>query len=136
MNKVFLIGNLTHDPELAETAAGISVCRFSIAVNRRSSDGERKADFYNVTAWRGLGETIARYARKGNKLAVCGNIELREYEDREGIKRTAIDIIAQDAEFLTPKPQEDNGPTNEPTRARNAAQGKLQPIDDDGDIPF
>lgn len=106
MNKVFLIGNLTHDPELTETAAGISVCRFSIAVNRRK-DGEQVADFYNVTAWRGLGETVARYARKGNKLAVVGNIELREYEDREGITRTAIDIIAQDVEFLTPKPQED-----------------------------
>lgn len=104
MNKVFLIGNLTRDPELTETQSGISVCRFSIAVNRRSSDGDQKADFYNVTAWRGLGETVARYSRKGNKLAVSGNIELREYEDREGVKRTAIDIIAQDIEFLTPKP--------------------------------
>lgn len=131
MNKVFLIGNLTRDPELSETAAGVSVCRFSIAVNRRSSDGERKADFYNVTAWRGLGETVARYAQKGNKLAVCGNIELREYEDREGIKRTAIDIIAQDVEFLTPKPQEESAPAH--TDKKKPA---LQSFDDDGDIPF
>ena len=79
MNKVFLIGNLTRDPELSETQSGVAVCRFGIAVNRRSgtSDGERKADFYNVTAWRGLGETVARYAKKGNKVAVIGNIELR-----------------------------------------------------------
>lgn len=131
MNKVFLIGNLTHDPELTETQSGISVCRFSIAVNRRSADGERKADFYNVTAWRGLGETVARYAQKGNKLAVCGNIELREYEDREGVKRTAIDIIAQDIEFLTPKPQEESAPAH--TERKKPA---LQSFDDDNDIPF
>lgn len=131
MNKVFFIGYLTRDPELSETATGVSVCRFSIAVNRRSSDGERKADFYNVTAWRGLGETVARYAQKGNKLAVCGNIELREYEDREGIKRTAIDIIAQDVEFLTPKPQDESAPVH--TDKKKPA---LQSFDDDSDIPF
>lgn len=131
MNRVFLIGNLTHDPELTETQSGISVCRFSIAVNRRSSDGERKADFFNVTAWRGLGETVARYAQKGNKLAVCGNIELREYEDREGVKRTAIDIIAQDIEFLTPKPQEESAPAHSERK-----KPALQSFDDDNDIPF
>lgn len=102
MNKVFLTGNLTHAPELSETAAGTPVCRFSIAVNRRVND-EQVADFYNVTAWRGLGETIARYASKGKKVAVIGNIELRNYEDRDGVKRTAIEIIAQDVEFLSPK---------------------------------
>lgn len=135
MNKVFLIGNLTRDPELTETQSGISVCRFSIAVNRRSS-GEQTTDFYNITAWRGLGETVAKYARKGNKIAVSGNIELRTYEDNEGIKRTAIDIIVQDVEFLTPKPQEDGGASNTTQRERNAAQAKLQPLDDYGDIPF
>lgn len=131
MNKVFLTGNLTHDPELTETAAGIAVCRFSIAVNRRTSDGERKADFYKVTAWRGLGETVARYARKGNKLAVVGNIELRTYEDRDGIERMSVDIIAQDVEFLTPKPQEESAPAHTERK-----KPSLQAFDDDGDIPF
>ena len=135
MNKVFLIGNLTHDPELTETAAGIAVCRFSIAVNRRTSDGECKADFYKVTAWRGLGETVARYARKGNKLAVVGNIELRTYEDRDGIERMSVDIIAQDVEFLTPKPQEDSRPSNEPTETNRARRPQLDEFYD-GDIPF
>lgn len=131
MNKIFLTGNLTHDPELTETQSGVSVCRFSIAVNRRASNGDQKADFYNVTAWRGLGETVARYSRKGNKLAVSGNIELREYEDREGIKRTAIDIIAQDVEFLTPKPQEESAPAHSERK-----KPALQSFDDDNDIPF
>ena len=62
MNKVFLIGNLTRDPELSETTSGVSLCRFAIAVNRNygGSDGERKTDFFNVVAWRGLAETVAR----------------------------------------------------------------------------
>ncbi len=125
MNKVFLIGNLKRDPELTETANGVSVCRFTIAVNRRSA-GESVTDFYNCTAWRGLGETVERYAKKGNKVAVSGNIELRNYEDSQGIKRTAIDIIAQDVDFLTPKQSEDEE-NKRPT---------LQPFDDDSDIPF
>ena len=100
MNKVFLIGNLTRDPELSETASGVALCRFSIAVNRNygSADGERKTDFFNCVAWRGLGETVARYAKKGNKVAVSGSIELRNYEDSQGVKRTGVDIVAQDVE--------------------------------------
>lgn len=141
MNKVFLIGNLTRDPELTETQSGVSVCRFGIAVNRRSGspDGERKADFYNVTAWRGLGETVSRYAKKGNKVAVLGNIELRTYEDRDGVERTAVDIIAQDVEFLTPKgASEDMGDYTAPAPAARTERKKpsLQSFDDDGDIPF
>lgn len=126
MNKVFLIGNLTRDPELTETANGVKICRFAIAVNRNYSNanGERKTDFFNCTAWRGLGENIARYVHKGDKVAVSGSIELRNYEDSEGIKRMGVDIAARDVEFLTYK---------------TADEGKtpaLQPLDEDGDIPF
>lgn len=131
MNKVFLIGNLTRDPELSETPSGVSVCKFSIAVNRRTN-GDPKTDFYNITAWRGLGETVAKYAKKGNKIAVCGNIELREYEDREGHKRTAIDIIAQDIEFLTPKGEQ----TAEPEPVKPSSRLIPEPVDDESDIPF
>lgn len=79
MNKVFLIGNLTRDSELSETPSGVSVCRFSIAVNRNytNSDGERQTDYFNVTAWRGLGESVARFCNKGNKVAVTGNVQIR-----------------------------------------------------------
>ena len=129
MNKVFLIGNLTRDPEVTETSGGVKICRFGLAVNRRSSGGEA-TDFYNCTAWRGLGEAVARYARKGNKVAVSGNIELRNYEDAQGVKRTGIDIIAQDVEFLTPKPGAGNGDGN------GSEKPQLQAFDDDGDIPF
>lgn len=142
MNKVFLIGNLTRDPELTETSGGISICRFAIAVNRNysGSDGERKTDFFNITAWRGLGETVARYAHKGNKVAVSGSIELRNYEDSQGVKRTSVDIIAQDVEFLSPRGSNDNSGYESDAPASPAGGSKkkptLQSFDDDSDIPF
>ena len=139
MNKVYLIGNLTRDPELSETPSGVAMCRFSIAVNRNysSGDSERQTDFFNCTAWRSTAETVARYTKKGNKVAVTGSIQLRNYEDNQGVKRTAVDIIVQDVEFLTPKSE---GGEFDDEAPRSAAQPKkkpsLRPMDDDGDIPF
>ena len=140
MNKVFLIGNLTRDPELSETTSGVSLCRFSIAVNRSYSGagGERQTDFFNCVAWRGLGENVARYAKKGNKVAVSGSIELRNYEDNQGVRRTAIDVIAQDVEFLSPRGgdgSEQDAPATS-SGNRGARKPALQSFDDDGDIPF
>ena len=136
MNKVFLIGNLTRDPELTETTSGVALCRFSIAVNRNygSADGERKTDFFNVVAWRGLGETVARFAKKGNKVAVSGSIELRNYEDSQGVKRTGVDIVAQDVEFLTPKGSGDG--FAEVSSSTEGGKKTLQAFDDDGEMPF
>ncbi len=140
MNKVFLIGNLTRDPELTETSSGIPVCHFAIAVNRNyaSGDSERQTDFFNCTAWRGQAETIARYTKKGNKVAVSGSIQLRNYEDNQGVKRTAVDIIVQDVEFLTPKTNGDSFDEALETPRASAPRKKptLQAMDDDGDIPF
>ena len=131
MTKVFLIGNLTRDPELTETAAGVPVCRFSVAVNRRA-DGEQTADFYSVTAWRKTAEAIARYTKKGNKIAVYGDLQIRQYEDRSGIKRTSVEVNAQDAEFLTPRRDDENlAPA-----LGDARKPALETFDDDGDIPF
>ena len=139
MNKVFLIGNLTRDPELRETASGVPMCRFAIAVTRpySSQDGERQTDFFECTAWRGLGETIARFTKKGNKVAVVGHIQIRNYEDNQGAKRTAVDVIVQDCEFLTPK-DNSNGFDDVADAPRASAKKKptLQPMDDDSDIPF
>ncbi len=128
MNKVFLIGNLTRDPELFETSSGIKACSITIAVNRSytASDGERKTDFFNIVAWRGLGESVAKYVKKGSKIAVSGSIELRNYEDSQGIKRVGVDIVANDIEFLTTKTNREDTEVNT----------KLQPFDDDSDIPF
>lgn len=128
MNQVNLIGNLTRDPEITETSGGVKVCRFAIAVNRnyKGSDGERKTDYFNCVAWRGLAETVAKYTKKGNKIRITGSIETRVYEDSQGVKRTGVDIVAQDVEFLTAKSSAED----------DAASKHLQPINDDTDIPF
>ena len=140
MNKVFLIGNLTRDPELTETASGVPVCHFAIAVNRNysSQDSERQTDFFNCTAWRATAETIARYTKKGNKVAVGGSIQLRNYEDNQGVKRTAVDIIVQDIEFLTPRAADGFDEVADAPRASAAPKKKptLQAMDDDSEIPF
>lgn len=140
MNKVFLIGNLTRDPESSETSSGVSVCHFAIAVNRSytSSDGERQTDFFNVTAWRGLADTVARYCKKGSKVAVSGSIQIRNYEDNQGNKRTAVDIIAQDVEFLSQRNQNQGDDFYDAPAPQAAPKKKpaLESFDDDGDIPF
>lgn len=134
MNRIWLIGNLTRDPELSETNSGISVCRFSIAVQRRfsSNDGERQPDFFNVTAWRGVAENVAKYCKKGNKVAVSGSVQVRQYEANDGTKRTAFDIVAEEVEFLTPK-------ANDEAREQGTQKKKkpaLEDFDDDWDCPF
>lgn len=140
MNKVFLIGNLTRDPELRETPSGVPMCRFAIAVQRpySSQEGERQVDFFECTAWRGLGETVARYTKKGKKVAVSGSIQIRNYEDNQGVKRTAVDIIAQDVEFLSPKDNGDSFDEIDEAPRQSAPKRKpvLQAMDDDSDIPF
>lgn len=141
MNKVFLIGNLTRDPELSETPSGVSLCRFGIAINRRSSGGEQTTDFYNVTAFRGLAETIAKHKKKGDKVAILGDIQLRNYEDNQGVRRTAVDVIAQDVEFLSQKNANSGDDFyDSPAPSTGAAPAKKKPalesFDDDGDIPF
>lgn len=139
MNKVFLIGNLTRDPELTETSGGVSVCHFAIAVNRSysSSDGERQTDFFNVTAWRGLADTVAKFTKKGTKVAVSGSIQIRNYEDNNGNKRTAVDIIAQDVEFLSQRDRNQGEDFYDaPSSSAPKKKPALEAFDDDGDIPF
>lgn len=105
MNKVILIGNLSKEPELSETANGTAFCRFGIAVNSpyRDSDGERKADFFNIIVWGAVAENCGRYLSKGSKVAIVGRLQNRSYEDKDGNKRYVTDIVAEEVEFLTPK---------------------------------
>lgn len=108
MNKVFLIGNLTKDPEMRSTQSGVAVCNFSIAVNRRFRNpqtGQQETDFLNVIAWRQLAELCGKYLAKGRKVAVTGSIQTRQYEAKDGSKRTAWDIVADEVEFLSQNQQ-------------------------------
>ena len=103
MNKVVLIGNLTRDVESGETKSGMRFANFSLAVNRRrKADGEQETDYFNVTAWGKLGELCSQYLAKGRKAAVEGRIQTRSYE-KDGQKRMAWDVIAENVEFLSPR---------------------------------
>lgn len=107
MNKLTIIGNLTHDPETRTTSAGVGVTSFTVAVDRRFKDanGEKKTDFFRVSAWRQLGEVCAQYLAKGRKVAVVGEIQPRTYEAKDGTTKMSLDIQADEVEFLTPKSQ-------------------------------
>ena len=137
MQKFFAIGNLTRDPDLSQTNSGVSICRFTIAVNRPYADGngERQTDFFNCTAWRGLADSIARYCKKGGKVAVVGSIQIRNYEDNQGIQRTAVDVVVQDCEFLTSPKREggDNAQDRAPQHQAPARKVQMSTFDDDGE---
>jgi len=138
MNKVYLIGNLTRDPEISTTTSGISVCRMSIAVSRRFSNAEggRDTDFFNVTAWRGTADNCAKFLKKGNKIAVSGSIQTRNYEKADGTKGFSVDIVADEVEFLSSRNDGTNdGNTEGGMGMGGAPVNGLQPIDDDN-LPF
>ena len=101
-NKVILIGNMTADPELKQTTAGVSVCTFSIAVNRRytkAEQGQQTVDFINIVAWRQNAEFASRYFKKGNSVLVCGQLQTRTWTDPQGQKRYATDVVADEVSF-------------------------------------
>ena len=111
LNKVVLCGRLTADPELKQTQGGVSVVSFTLAVNRRyqskNADGsaaaQQQADFISVVAWRQTAEFISRYFRKGSALCVTGSIQTRSWQDQQGQKRYATEVVADEAMFVDSK---------------------------------
>ena len=99
-NRVILAGNLTRDPELRFTNDGIPVCSFGLAVNRRRSKSE-EVDFFDVSAWRELGETVANYKKKGDPILVEGRLQYRTWEAQDGSKRSKVDVVADNVQFLS-----------------------------------
>lgn len=136
MNKVMLTGRLTRDPEFTTTANGISVCKFSLAVDRKftNENGEKEADFINIVAWRGLADNCNKYLRKGNKVCVTGVIQTRTYDAQDGTKRYITEVIAEDVEFLSPKTENDGKPKTESQEKQEIMQ-KFEPIESDI-LPF
>ena len=139
MNKITLIGNLTHDPEVRSTPNGVTVCTFTIAVNRRFAQqgGEKATDFFRINAWRQLGENCARYLAKGRKVAVVGELQARTYEGKDGATRMSLDVSADEVEFLTPRSQDEGSGYSAPSQ-NNAAPQDLAGFTDiqSDDIPF
>ncbi|MEG0894138.1 MAG: single-stranded DNA-binding protein [Oscillospiraceae bacterium] len=151
LNKVILMGRLTADPEHKTTPSGTSVTTFSIAVERNYADkatNTRAADFINIVAWRGTADLICKYFSKGRLIALEGSIQTRNYEDKNGNKRTAFEVIADQVYFTGeksdnnqnrassipfPPPQE----FNEPKTGTSFSVGDFEEIDtDDSDLPF
>ena len=113
MNKVFLIGRLTRDPELRYTGSNTPVATFSIAINRNftNSQGEREADFINIVVWRKQAENVKNYLQQGSQVAIDGRIQTRNYEDKEGQKRYVTEVVADNVEFLGSKNSANNSNT-------------------------
>ena len=104
MNKCFIVGNLTRDPDSRVTSRGINVTSFSVAVNRRRrTEGQPEAEYFRVTAWRGLAENCAKSLAKGRKVAVTGAVSVSTYQGNDGMVRASLELTADDVEFLTPK---------------------------------
>ena len=149
-NKVILIGNMTADPQLRQTASGLSVCSFSIAVNRRTGkadQGQQNVDFFNIVAWRQQAEFVSRYFKKGNPILVCGQLQNRTWTDNQGQKRYATEIQADEVSFVASDAQSGNatsapaGSTYTPEAygapAFSSTPGaNFEEIPNDGDLPF
>ena len=102
-NKVILMGNMTADPELKQTQSGLSVCSFSIAVQRRfakADQSQQTVDFINVVTWRQQAEFVSRYFKKGSNILVCGQLQTRTWNDNQGQKRYATEVVADEVSFV------------------------------------
>lgn len=128
INNVTLMGRLTADPELRTTTGGNSVTSFTVAVDRNYKNGdERQADFINCVAWRGTADFVSTYFKKGQMIALQGRIETRNYEDKNGNKRTAVEVIADNVSFCGGKVEQKEEPKEYPVELD---------VDPFGDLPF
>jgi single-strand DNA-binding protein len=142
-NRVVLAGNLTRDPELRFTNDGIPVCSFGLAVNRVRSRSE-EVDFFDISAWRELGETIANYKKKGDPILLEGRLQYRTWEAQDGSKRSKVDVVADNVQFLGGRSDPDDGASSGggggQARRGGGRGGQREEVDineeDFEDIPF
>ncbi len=136
INKVILVGRIVRDPELRYTPGGSAVVSFSIANKRiyiKNNEKQEMVSFFNCVAWGKLAETVANYCKKGQQLALEGRLQQRSWEDKDGNKRSTVEIVADTLQFLGGKPQ-----TDAPEAIANEESVDIsadQPFADD-DIPF
>ncbi len=157
-NKATIAGRLTADPELKQTASGLSACTFTVAVNRKySKDGKQEADFINCQAWRQTAEFICKYFTKGASICVTGAIQTRSWDDSNGQKRYATEIVVDEAYFVDGKNDNATESKNEPAVSVpnpsqwgngsytpsaytqpgfNASTPQFEEIPNDSDLPF
>lgn len=154
MNKVFLLGRLTADPELRQTASNVAVASFTVAVNRpfNRNAAERQADFIDCVAWRNSAEFVSKYFTKGKPILVEGRLQVRSYEDKQGVKRRAYEVVCDNVNFVEgasrsegasgsfPAPAADpsapNIPANTGVAYSSGDVGDFQEVDSYDDLPF
>ena len=155
LNHIVLMGRLTRDPELRNTASNIAVATFRIAVDRdygRGENGEKQTDFIDVVAWRQTGEFVSRNFTKGSMAVVSGRLQMRDWTDRDGNKRTSAEVVADNVYFGDSRRRDDG---DQPSRSANSSAGRggfqdsysrssgpaqsgpfEDLTDDDGELPF
>lgn len=149
MNKVILMGRLTRTPELRQTAGGVQVCSFSVAVNRRfAKEGQQNADFINCTAWRQQAEFICKYFQQGSMIAVVGSLQSRSWENQEGKRQYSTDVVVDEVYFTGSKresgtePAGDSFNMTQPMPSADSALGDLDSMGfqtvegSEDDLPF
>ena len=135
-NKVILIGNMTSDPELKQSASGVSVCSFNIAVNRKmAKNGE--VDFFSIVAWRQQAEFVSNYFKKGQAILVCGQLQTRSWTDKQGNKRTTVEVVADEVSFVGNKESSTEAKAQPyiPSAYTSNSQN-FEEIPNDGGLPF
>ncbi len=150
-NKAILVGRLTADPELKQTTSGISVCSFSIACDRpfSSKSGEKQTDFINIVAWRQNAEFISKYFSKGRAIGIDGSIQTRNYEDKNGNRRTAVEVVVDRAFFVESKNASSSAPSAasapsfghpsapaDPVSYSSGSFSDFEEIEGEDDLPF
>ncbi len=142
-NKVILMGNLTRDVEVRTTASGQSVANFSLAVSRswRGQDGQQQdqTSFINCVAWGKVGEIIAQYVKKGAPLLVSGRLDQRSYEDKDGNKRQAVEVVVEDFNFVGGRNDSDSassGANSAPSNSQSRNKSQDVVIEDIDDKPI
>lgn len=147
LNKVVIAGRMTADPELKQTSSGVAVLSFTVAVNRsyvsrNGEQNERQADFINVVAWRTTAEFISKYFRKGSAICVTGRLQVRSWDDNNGNKRYATEVVADEAMFVESKGSETGGASYAdayiaPSYSSNAGTApNFEELSTDDDLPF
>lgn len=150
LNKVVLAGRITADPELKQTLSGLSYLNFTVAVNRsyvskNNEQAERQADFINVVAWRQTAEFISKYFRKGSAICVTGSIQTRSWNDNNGNKRYATEVVADEAMFVESRNSDTSGAQSFTTDAYGSAPSyssnvgtapNFEEHNTDDDLPF
>lgn len=139
LNVVALMGRLVADPQLRQTTTGKNVASFRVAVDRgrKDANGQNQADFFDIVAWDKSAEFVCRYFQKGSLIAVEGRLQSRNYQDKSGNNRSAVEVVVSNVSFAGNKEDaQSQNVANRAVSAPVAANNEYEPIEDDGDLPF